>query len=50
MGSVTGHDEQADGGDDDGRRQAEAKVAPEGEVVPEELCPPRLLADDQIRG
>jgi len=50
VGSVTGHDEQADGGDDDGRRQTEAEVAPEGEVVPEELCPPRLLADDQVRG
>jgi hypothetical protein len=48
-GSVTGDDEQADRRDDDRRRQAEAEVAPEGEVVPEELCPPRLLADDQVR-
>ena len=48
--SVAGDDEQADRGDDDGRRHAEAEVAPEGEVVPEELRTPRLLAHDQVRG
>ena len=48
--SVAHDDEKADGGDDDRRRHAEAEVAPEGEVVPEELRAPRLLADDQVRG
>ena len=48
--SVAGDDEQADRGDDDGRRHAEAEVAPEGEVVPEELRTPRLLTHDQVRG
>ena len=48
--SVAGDDDQADRGDDDGRRHAEAEVAPEGEVVPEELRTPRLLTHDQVRG
>ena len=48
--SVAGDDEQADRGDNDGRRHAEAEVAPEGEVVPEELRTPRLLTHDQVRG
>lgn len=48
--SVTDDDEQPDRRDDDGRRDPEPEVAPEGEVVAEELGPPGLLADNEIRG
>jgi hypothetical protein len=48
--SITDDDDQANRRDDDGRRYAKAEVAPEGEVVPEELRPSRLLANDQVRG
>lgn len=46
--SVTNDDDQTDCRDDDRRRHAKAEVAPEGEVVPEELRPPRLFTDDQV--
>ena len=48
--SVTDDDEQPNRRDDDGRRDPEPEMAPEGEVVAEELGPPGLLADNQIRG
>jgi hypothetical protein len=48
--SVTDNDEQTDRRHDNGRRDPESEVAPEGEVVAEELGSPGLLADDQIRG
>jgi hypothetical protein len=48
--SVTDDDEQPNRRDNDGRRDAEPEMAPEGEVVAEELGPPGLLADNQIRG
>lgn len=47
--SVTDDDEQTNRRDDDGRRDPEPEVAPKGEVVAEELGPPGLLADNQIR-
>ena len=55
--SVTDDDEQPNRRDDDGRRDPEPEMAPEGEVVAEELGEavaeelgsPGLLADNQIR-
>lgn len=48
--SVTDDDEQPDRRDYDGRWHPESEVAPEGEIVAEELGSPGLLAHDQIRG